>query len=186
MVEETFHARLIGMLPQLRVMARAMTHDRVAAEDLVQDTLVNALSGQAGFVPGTNLRAWLYRILRNRFLNGVLRRRETAKLDEVGEPWLAVPAPHEDRLALRELARAMDRLPADQRAALVMVVLQDMSYGEAADAMGCQLGTAKTRVHRARRQLKAWLIGSPGPAHAMSAATSTFREARPRDARLSG
>jgi RNA polymerase sigma-70 factor (ECF subfamily) len=68
-------------------------------------------------------------------------------------------APHEDRLALKELGKAMNRLPADQREALVMVVVHGMSYEALAETTGCAVGTAKSRVFRARRQLESWLLG---------------------------
>jgi RNA polymerase sigma-70 factor, ECF subfamily len=154
-----FHDQVIAILPKLRVQALALTRNRAAAEDLVQDAVCNALSAQATFIPGTNFPAWMHRILRNRFISNLRKRRDTTDIDDVPQAVFATNAAHEDRLALKELGAAMDRLPADQREALVMVVIHGMSYEALASATGCAIGTAKSRVFRARRQLEAWLLG---------------------------
>ncbi|MEJ1976224.1 MAG: sigma-70 family RNA polymerase sigma factor [Acetobacteraceae bacterium] len=154
-----FHDQVIAILPKLRVQALALTRNRTAAEDLVQEAVCNALSAQATFVPGTNFPAWMHRILRNRFISNLRKRRDTTDIDDVPASVFATDAAHEDRLALKELAAAMDRLPPDQREALVMVVVHGMSYEALADATGCAVGTAKSRVFRARRQLETWLLG---------------------------
>jgi RNA polymerase sigma-70 factor (ECF subfamily) len=154
-----FHDQVIAILPKLRVQALALTRNRAAAEDLVQDAVCNALSAQATFIPGTNFPAWMHRILRNRFISNLRKRRDTTDIDDVPQAVFATNAAHEDRLALKELGAAMDRLPADQREALVMVVIHGMSYEALAEATGCAVGTAKSRVFRARRQLEGWLLG---------------------------
>jgi RNA polymerase sigma-70 factor (ECF subfamily) len=154
----SFHDQVIAILPQLRVQALALTRNRAGAEDLVQDAVCNALSAQDSFIPGTNFAAWMHRILRNRFISNLRKRRDTTDIDDVPNSVFATDAPHEDRLALKELAKAMVRLPADQREALVMVVIHGMSYEALAGATGCAVGTAKSRVFRARRQLEAWLL----------------------------
>src|SRR5579875_1840096 len=154
-----FHGQLIAILPKLRVQALALTRNRASAEDLVQDAVCNALSAQDSFIPGTNFAAWMHRILRNRFISNLRKRRDTTDIEDVPSSAFATDAPHEDRLALKELGKAMDRLPSDQREALVMVVLNGMSYEALAEATGCAVGTAKSRVFRARRQLEAWLMG---------------------------
>ncbi len=154
-----FHDQVIAILPKLRVQALALTRNRAGAEDLVQDAVCNALSAQDSFIPGTNFAAWMHRILRNRFISNLRKRRDTTDIDDVPSSTFASEAPHEDRLALKELGKAMNRLPADQREALVMVVVHGMSYEALAEATGCAVGTAKSRVFRARRQLEAWLMG---------------------------
>ena len=163
-----FHRELVGLLPRLRVQALSLTRNGTAADDLVQDAVANALRAQASFEPGTNFAAWTHRILRNRFISTVRRRRETADIDDAPAAALAVGGAQEGSLALKELSRALGRLPADQREALVMVVLQGMSYEEVAAATGCAVGTCKSRVFRARRQLQAWLLGEAEPAAAAS------------------
>lgn len=154
-----FHDQVISILPKLRIQALALTRNRSAAEDLVQDAVCNALSAHASFIPGTNFPAWMHRILRNRFISNLRKRRDITDIDDVPQSAFATEAAHEDRLALKELGRAMTRLPADQREALLMVVVHGMSYEALAEATGCAVGTAKSRVFRARRQLEAWLLG---------------------------
>ena len=162
--EPSFHDQVISILPKLRVQALALTRNRAAAEDLVQDAVCNALSAQTTFIPGTNFPAWMHRILRNRFISNIRKRRDTTDIDDVPAGVFATPAPHEDRLALKQLAGAISRLPVDQREALVMVVIHGMSYEALAEATSCAVGTAKSRVFRARRQLEAWLLGEPNEA----------------------
>lgn len=155
----SFHEQIIGIVPKLRVQALALTRNRAAADDLVQDAVCNALSAQESFIPGTNFAAWMHRILRNRFISNLRKRRDTTDIEDVPSSALATAPQHEDRLALKELAAAMTRLPHDQREALVMVVVHGMSYEALAEATGCAVGTAKSRVFRARRQLESWLMG---------------------------
>jgi RNA polymerase sigma-70 factor (ECF subfamily) len=159
MASPTFHDQIVAILPKLRVQALALTRNRAAAEDLVQDAVCNALSAHESFIPGTNFAAWMHRILRNRFISNLRKRRDTTDIDDVPSSAFSTDAAHEDRLALKELGKALNRLPADQREALVMVVVHGMSYDALAEATGCAVGTAKSRVFRARRQLEAWLIG---------------------------
>ncbi len=161
--EPSFHDQVIAILPRLRVQALALTRNRANADDLVQDAVCNALSAQTSFIPGTNFAAWMHRILRNRFISNLRRRRDTTDIDDVPASMLATEAPHEDRLALKELAQHLDLLPTDQREALVMVVVHGMSYEALAEATGCAVGTAKSRVFRARRQLETWLLGEAKP-----------------------
>jgi len=154
-----FHADLVALLPKLRIQALALTRNRAAADDLVQDAAMNALAAQDSFAPGTNFGAWMHRILRNRFISGLRRRRETTDIEDVPPALLAMHPGHEDRLILQELQRALGELPAEQREALFMVVLQGLSYEEVGEATGCAVGTAKSRVYRARQRLQARLLG---------------------------
>jgi RNA polymerase sigma-70 factor, ECF subfamily len=154
-----FHSQLVSLLPKLRVQALALTRNRAAAEDLVQDAVANALAAQESFTPGTNFAAWMHRILRNRFISTLRKQRETTDIEDLPMSAFAVSGAHEDRMVLKELSRALGRLPSDQREALFMVVLQGLSYEEVAQATGCAVGTAKSRVFRARRQLQTWLAG---------------------------
>ena len=159
----TFQNQVIAILPKLRVQALALTRNRSSAEDLVQDAVCNALSAQDSFIPGTNFPAWMHRILRTRFIRTLRKRRDRTDIDDVPQAMFATEAAHEDRLALKELGRAMTRLPADQREALLMVVVHGMGYEAVAEAAGCAVGTAKSRAFRARRQLEAWLLGEVDP-----------------------
>ncbi|WP_428392734.1 sigma-70 family RNA polymerase sigma factor [Lichenicoccus sp.] len=181
-----FHAQVITILPKLRVQALALTRNRASAEDLVQDAVCNALSAQASFIPGTNFAAWMHRILRNRFISNLRKRRDTTDIDDVPSSAFATEAPHEDRLALKDLGVAMTRLPADQREALIMVVVQGMSYEALAEATGCAVGTAKSRVFRARRQLEAWLMGDTREPFEQRPVANAARLTRVAAARIDG
>jgi RNA polymerase sigma-70 factor (ECF subfamily) len=173
-----FHAQLIALLPRLRVQALALARNRARAEDLVQDAVANALAAQSSFTPGTNFAAWMHRIVRNRFISTLRKQRETTNIDDLPMSALAVHAPHMGRLVLKELAAAVGLLPADQREALFMVVLQGLSYEEVAEASGCAVGTAKSRVFRARRQLQKALAGEERTERTMQ------REEKPAPRRL--
>lgn len=157
MQQQDFQEQLIGFLPKMRVWALALTRNRAAAEDLTQDVATKALVARDCFIPGTNFSAWVHRIMINHFISSVRNKREFTDMDNM--PDLPVPAAHEDRTALRELGWALNRLPADQREALFMIVLQEKSYEDAAEVTGCAIGTLKSRVHRARLQLRAYLSG---------------------------
>jgi RNA polymerase sigma-70 factor (ECF subfamily) len=173
-----FHRALLAQMPRLRLQALALTRNRDAA-DLAQDAVRNALAARSSFAPGTDLAAWLYRILRNRFISDRRRAREaTGREDDIAvAATLPAPAAQEDALALGELRRALARLPAEQRLALVAVAVQGMRYEEVAAMMGCAVGTAKSRVFRARNQLHAWLVGPEGRPSRRSAAACRDRPA---------
>lgn len=178
MMPNEFHSQLVTLLPRLRVQALALTRNRAAAEDLVQDAVANALAAQHSFTPGTNFAAWMHRILRNRFISTLRKQRDTTDIEDLPPGAFAVGATHEDRLVLKELGRAVNRLPVDQREALCMVVLQGMSYEDVAGATGCAVGTAKSRVFRARRQLQTWLMGEDrAAARSLEAPQSETRQA---------
>src|SRR6478609_3898411 len=157
MASHEFHDQLTQFLPKMRVWALALTRNRAAAEDLTQDVATKARVARDCFTPGTNFAAWVHRIMVNHFISSVRSKREYTDMDTM--PEMPVPAAHEDRTALRELGWALDRLPHDQREALSMIVLQEQSYEEAAEVTGCAIGTLKSRVHRARLQLRTFLMG---------------------------
>ena len=162
-MRDDFHDQLIAALPRLRVQALALTRRRAAAEDLVQDATVNALARRESFAPGTNFAAWMRRILYNHFINTTRRRREIDSLEDAPQTALAVgAAAHEDRLVLRELVRALARLPADHREALFLTALRGMSYEQVAEANGWAVGMLRSRIFRARAQLRASLLGEDG------------------------
>ncbi|MGE0255618.1 MAG: RNA polymerase sigma factor [Alphaproteobacteria bacterium] len=159
-------ADLIPELPHLLRTARALTRNAAAAEDLVHDCLVNAMENLDRFEPGTNLRAWLRRILRNRFLSDLRRHgchdRYVASVDWVART--TAPADQYDVCLLRRVADDIDRLPADQRTVLRLAVLDDMSYQDTADAIGVPVGTVRSRLSRARDNLRGALEGGRGMA----------------------
>ncbi len=175
-----FHAALVAVLPRLRVQALALTRNRAMADDLVQDAVVNALAAKAGFMPGTNFAAWMHRILRNRFISTLRRRREETGVDDaVFNAVVSAPAQH-DHLEMRALDAALGRLPPVQREALVMLVIEGMSYEEIAAATGAAVGTAKCRVHRARARLSAMLLDEPAPPRPQAALDLPAGTTRPK------
>ncbi len=161
--QPAFHDLLISVLPQLRQQAFALTRNRADADDLVQAAVANALAAKESFQAGTNFKAWMSRILRNRFLSDMRRRRETVEVEDAPQEAFARPAGQEDSVAVTELRRHLTRLPPDQRVALLMISVQGMSYDEVSASLGVAVGTLKCRVFRARKQLQAWLLGD-GPA----------------------
>ncbi len=159
----SFQEKLVAMLPRLRVYALSLTRNRAAADDLVHDTVCNALAAQSSYVHDTNFPAWLHRILRNRFISNGRKRRETSDIDDVPARFLATEPTSEHRLEVQELDRALLRLSPSQRQALLMVAIDGLSYEALAEAIGCAVGTAKSRVFRARRQLELALAGNDDP-----------------------
>jgi len=150
---------IVGELPALRAFALSLTRDGSSADDLVQDTVVKAWSNIDKFKPGTNLRAWLFTILRNTFYSNRRKMvREVSDVDGVLTGRLAEKPHHDGRLALRDFRRAFDRLPDEQREALILVGASGFSYEDAAAMCGCAVGTIKSRANRGRRRL-AELLG---------------------------
>ncbi|MGO8737868.1 sigma-70 family RNA polymerase sigma factor [Rhodoblastus sp.] len=147
-------AMLLAELPALRAFALSLSGAEDRADDLVQDTLVKAWTNAASFEEGTNMRAWLFTIMRNTFFSQYRKaRREVQDVDgEAAARLVAMP----DQLAHLDLAdfRArLDCLPADQREALILIGASGFSYEEAAEICGCAVGTIKSRVNRARQRL---------------------------------
>ena len=152
----SFLDEIEGCVPALRRYARALTRNADRADDLVQDCIERALRKQGLFRPTGPLQAWLYRVLLNLYRNGLRqsrRRGDHLSLDDmVIEP--AIPAPQPGRIALAEMSRAIDRLPDEQREALLLVVLEGVSYEEAAGILEIPAGTLMSRLSRARAALR--------------------------------
>ena len=152
--EPSFRGGLLAAVPSLRAFAISLTGDGVRADDLVQDTLVRALSRQDLFQPGTNLGAWLFTILRNRFHSDYRKRtREVEDPEGVRAGRVAIRPEQEARLEFGDLRAALLRLPPDQCEALLLVGAQGLSYEETAAICGVAVGTVKSRVFRARARL---------------------------------
>ena len=150
--------RLIELIPRLRRYARALVGDRASADDLVQDTLERAWAKLHLYRRGTDLRAWLFTLMHNVHVNKVRATRVTDTLeDEL--PELAQRASQGDALLLRDLDRAIARLPSEQRAVLLLVTLEEMSYEEVARALGIPTGTVMSRLSRAREKLRMMMLG---------------------------
>lgn len=153
-------AQVVAYIPRLRRYARALVGERSAADDLVQDTLERALNKLHLWKRGTDLRAWLFTVMHNVHVNQVRSRREFATLDADALE-LPVRATQDVALETRDLERMLVRLPVEQREVLLLVVLEDMSYDEAATALGIPIGTVMSRLSRAREKLRALMEGIP-------------------------
>jgi RNA polymerase sigma-70 factor (ECF subfamily) len=149
---------LIALIPQTRAFARLLCHGQPDAEDLSQEALALAWRYRRHFTPGTNLRAWVFRILRNHFYTAQRRARWSTSLDPaLGEALLAVAPNPTVALELEDVRRAMMKLPSEQREALVLIAVSGMRYHEAALVCHCAAGTIKSRVSRARHNLQVLL-----------------------------
>lgn len=145
---------LIEHLGAMRAFAMSLTRNSATADDLVQDTLVKAWTNIEKFEPGTNMRAWLFTILRNTFYSlRRKRKREVEDGDGALSGMLAQKPDHDGRLQMRDFQTAFAQLPDEQREALVLVGAGGFSYEEAAETCGVAVGTIKSRVNRARKRL---------------------------------
>ena len=145
---------MLVLLPDLRAFARFLVRDRGHADDLVQDTVVRALSALAQFQTGTNLKAWLFTILRNLFFEQGRRRKREAAALSASAPLSATTRPEQaDASEVRDLEHVLWKLSPVLREALVLVGAQELSHEEAAAICGVPIGTMKARVSRARTEL---------------------------------
>ncbi|MEA1676388.1 sigma-70 family RNA polymerase sigma factor [Nitrospirillum sp. BR 11163] len=159
----TFRDELVKLIPAMRAFARSLTNNAADTDDLVQDAIVRAWSHAGQFTPGTNLRAWLFTILRNRYYSVAKhQQREVGDPDGIHTARLTISPAQEWGIAGRELKAALMKLPVEQREALVLVGGAGASYEEAAEICGCALGTIKSRVNRGRARLADIMGMDPG------------------------
>ena len=151
-------AEIAAHIPRLRRYARALAGDSHRADDLVQDTLERALAKFHLWRRGSDMRAWMFAIMHNVFINQLKKRREFA-LDDATEAGLE-GAPRSDPLELRDLDAALRCLPAEQREVLLLVGLEQLSYTEASQALDIPIGTVMSRLSRGRERLRALMSGT--------------------------
>jgi RNA polymerase sigma-70 factor (ECF subfamily) len=153
---------LAQQIPALRRYARALTGDAWAADDLVQDTLERACNKWRLWIVGSDLRAWLFTIMHNLFASQVRRsaNRATIDIDDVGHE-LAGPDGSRDQTI--DLQRCLLLLPDEQRAVLLLVALEDLSYAQVARILDIPMGTVMSRLARARVRLQELMEGTPAP-----------------------
>ncbi|CAO4157293.1 RNA polymerase sigma factor [Methylorubrum extorquens] len=153
-----FRHGLIEALPGLRAFAMSVAANEARADDLVQETLLKAWAKQATFMPGTNLKGWLCTILRNHFYSEIRKyKREIEDADGAMALQLQAPAAQEHGSDLHVVMAHIAKLSPQMREALLLVGTQGLTYEAAAEVMGCQTGTAKSRVSRARALLSEML-----------------------------
>jgi RNA polymerase sigma-70 factor (ECF subfamily) len=146
--------QMLGAVPSLRAFAISLSGNVDRADDLVQETLMRAIANIDSFQPGTNMSAWLFTILRNLFRSEYRkRRREVEDADGSYADTLKSQPEQGSRLEFNEFRAALDKLPPDQREALILVGASGFSYEEAAAICECAVGTIKSRVNRARTRL---------------------------------
>lgn len=145
---------LIALMPNLRGFAMSLCRNRSLADDMMQDTIVKAWAKIDTFEPGSNMKAWLFTILRNTYYTRHQKmKREVSDKDGVFTDTLSVKPDHDGRLHMRDFKTAFETLPDEQREALMLVGAQGFSYEEAAATVGVAIGTVKSRVNRARAAL---------------------------------
>ncbi|HZS82889.1 MAG TPA: sigma-70 family RNA polymerase sigma factor [Stellaceae bacterium] len=164
MADRNIYRKIEEEIPRLRRYARALTREVSAADDLVQDCLARALGKVHLWQKGTDLRAWLFTILHNQYVNHVRRavREGAAVALSETEPMLTTQPNQAKRLELRDLERAIAKLPEEQRAVLLLVGLEGMRYEEVATVLNVPVGTIRSRLSRGREMLRQ-LIGMAEP-----------------------
>ena len=154
-----FRKELLAVIPSLRAFARGLCGNRDLADDLAQEALAKAWAAQASFTPGTNFRAWIFRILRNHFYTtATVARRFTSYDPELAERTLISVPNQGGGLLLEDLQRGLLTLPAEQREALLLLE-SGLQWNEIADIMGVPLGTVKSRITRGRTALRRYIEG---------------------------
>lgn len=169
-LSDAIRNEMIQLLPRLRAFGRSLTGAQDQADDLVQQTVEKALRNIDSYVPGTRLDSWMFRIMRNSWIDGHRARRPTVALDDmetvnplIGEDGRDVT---ENRIYLAQVRRAMEALPEEQRAVLMLVCVEGLRYREVAEALGIPEGTVMSRLSRGRLALAEVLTKAPteGPA----------------------
>jgi RNA polymerase sigma-70 factor (ECF subfamily) len=170
---EEFERALLAHGANLLAVATRLSRNRAEAEDLVQDTLVKALRAKDQYEAGTNLKAWLLKILKNTFINRYRRTglernvMDGPDADPLADGWIGASTLRSMRepeaqalrpILEREITAALDSIPEEFRLIVVLADVEELSYKEIADAVGCPIGTVMSRLHRGRRLLKTRLV----------------------------
>ena len=151
---------ILEHIPRLRRYARALLGDRYAADDLVQDTLERAWNKFHLWRPGSDLRAWLFAIMHNVFVNQVRSRKSEIERTMEELPAIAVRATQSDALELADVERSLRGLPEEQREVLLLVAVEEMTYDEVSRALEIPVGTVMSRLSRARERLRRLIAGA--------------------------
>ena len=161
--DEEFRTQVLKALPKLHAFARVLTRNREQAEDLVHDSVVRALRAQDSFTAGTNMIAWMCTILRNQHVSGLRRRKfEALPIDDLSSALGSVAPDQYHAVELKEIRHALLKLSPQHREVVLLVAVTGLGYGEVAEICGCPIGTVKSRLNRARADLRRLLSGSHG------------------------
>ena len=160
---DNMNANIIEQIPRLRRYARALTGDSHSADDLVQDTLERAWSKLYMWRRGSDLRAWMFSIMHNTFINHIRKNKiVTVSMDE---DVLEVPirATQEDDIHMRDLTSAISKLAYEYREVVLLIGLEQMSYEEVSKVLGIPMGTVMSRLSRGREKLRSLMAGESAP-----------------------
>lgn len=179
-----FREGLLREIPSMRAFALSLTGKADKADDLVQETVMKAWVAHESFVEGSNMRAWLFTILRNAYFTDLRRkRREVEDVNGQHAAAIAVSGGQAARVDMADFQIALAKLPPDQREVLTLVGASGFSYEEAAEICGVAVGTIKSRLNRARGRLASLLsighVSDIGPDHATLATTSSSSRTLP-------
>lgn len=159
--DREFRDEMVRIMPPLRAFARGLCGQRELADDLAQESLVSAWAARHSFAKGTNFRAWMYTILRNQFYSSLRKSWRTESWDpDIAAQQLVAPGSPLDALHLADVSAALQKLPANQREVLMLVGAGGMPYEEAAEVIGCAVGTIKSRLARGRAALVTLIDGT--------------------------
>jgi RNA polymerase sigma-70 factor (ECF subfamily) len=181
--EAQFRSDLMAVIPSLRAYARSLCYNRDLADDLTQEALTKGWAARKSFLPGSNFRGWIYRILRNHYFSVTRVSRRFVTLDpEITERLMVTPATQDAGLNLADLQRGLAKLPVEQREALLLME-SGLRCEDIAEVMGTPVGTVKSRISRGRAALRIHMDGNekteadvaarPMPLPAGSAAPAT-------------
>ena len=158
--DKVFRDQLVALLPSLRAFARGLCGHREMADDLAQDTMMRAWAARESYTQGTNFRAWMFMIMRNQFYTTIRKNSRMTSLDpEVAERVLVVAPAQQNGINVDDVAKALQKLPAEQREVLLLIGANGLSYEEAAEIIGVAMGTVKSRLARGRTALAAMIDG---------------------------
>ncbi len=151
---------IVQHIPRLRRYARALVGDRYSADDLVQDTLERAWNKLHLWRPGSDMRAWLFSIMHNVFVNQVRSRRYEVEVRVEDLPQIAVRGTQGQNLELADVDRALRTLPAEQREVVLLVSIEELTYEEVSRALDIPIGTVMSRLSRGRERLRQAMSGA--------------------------
>lgn len=158
-----YRQQIVANIPRLRRYARALLKDPDRAEDLVQETLVRALDKLHFWRLGSDMRAWLFTIMHNFYINEYRRARkrpDALSLEDAGLPEPSAHSQADAQVQLQDLQACLMRLPEEQRIVLLLIGLEGLSYAATAKVLGIKKGTVMSRLHRARERMRAWMSGA--------------------------
>jgi RNA polymerase sigma-70 factor (ECF subfamily) len=143
--DKEFHDQLVAIIPSLRAFARGLCGNRDLADDMAQDAMTRAWAARQSYTPGSNFRAWMFMILRNHFYTTLRKNSRMVSWDpEIAERVLVVAPAQQDGLNVQDVQAALQKLPPEQREVLILIGANGVSYEEAAEIMGCAIGTIKS------------------------------------------